>query len=244
MKISFTKTALFMTWCLCLIPINFINVQAQKLPERETLEERLRERERQKAQKKQGGNNAVGEAIKLARKAFSDAYTQCEADTYVTVSFLQGEKRGRELYDPVINFIEFDEVQGFTKTTEDIKFISNNGQQGAYIRFQIRASSLKRLAFRSKTVATDTTTRYTFDYEGKPDWSDWTPRAQGQYLLMDLILVSRLPYTENVWEVGKLDFRTDFKERIWNRPGDKFEKWELRAPTCQEVKERRPSFNQ
>lgn len=234
MQSSFSKSALLFI-CSLFFALTYLLEGSARA---QTVDEIREARKKSEAAEKK----AVDDAVSIAKEEFNKAYIQCEPNTYVTVNFVQGTKRGNELYDPLINFLEFDDVQGFTKAPTDIQFLKN--PEGAAIRFQIKASKLRKLGFRSKTVETGTTTRYTFDYKGKPDWSDWSAFAPGQYVLMDLILVRRLPFAENEWELGKLDFRTDFQN--WNgiRSSGKPEKWELRLPTCQEVKERTPSFNE
>lgn len=181
----------------------------------QTVDEIRKEREKNKAAEK----SAIDDAVSIAKEELSRAYIQCDKNTYVTLNFMQETRQ----YNEVFEFVEFDEVQGFAKKVEDIQFFRDGGAQ---ITFSIRASTLRKFRYGSQRIT---------------DWSDWSAFAAGQYLLMELVLVRRAPYLNNGWEVGKRIFTRDFQQRIWNRPSDKQEKWELRAPTCQEVKERIPS---
>ena len=229
---SFVKPALLLGCFLCFTPISFIKSYAQNPPTKMPLEDVKQNRDKNKQAENAAADEALSGAIRLAKKIFSEAYTQCGTNgTYTTLTFLDGSRVGYKKYDATFNFIEFDDVRGFDKKISDIQ----DGKDGKlYMKFTITARSYRKLWYRGITLQEGDYTRYTHNYEEKKDWDKPT---YDQRLLLVLVLSIRTPYQDFAWQEAVVQFNTDFRDI----PTEPLYKWGLRAPTCQELEDRLPS---
>jgi len=229
---SFIKQALLLGCFLCLTPISFIKSYAQNPPPKKPLDDVIKDRNKNIQAEKSAVDELLSDAIRVAKKVFNEGYTQCgTSSTYTTLAFIQGSQVGYKKYDAIFNFIEFDDVRGFDKKISDIED-PKNGK--LYIKFTITADSYRRLSYRGITLKEGEYTRYTRDYEGK---NDWDKPIYGQRTLLVLVLSIRTPYQDFAWQEAVVNFNTDFRDI----PTEPIYKWELRAPTCQELEEKIPS---
>lgn len=232
MNSSFIKPALLLGFLLCLTPISFIKSYAQNPPPKKSVEDVKKNRDKNIQAEKSAIHEVLSDAIRVAKRVFNESYTQCgTSSTYTTLAFIQGSQVGYKKYDATFNFIEFDDVRGFDKKISDIDD-PNNGK--LYIKFTITADSYRRLSYSGKTLQEGEYTRYTHDYEGKRDWDKPTYRPK---VLLVLVLSIRTPYQDFAWQEAVINFNTDFRDT----PTEPSYKWELRAPTCQELEEKLPS---